>query len=148
MRKNLEREIAAAALGSGDGREAVQQLFQQGLTAYRDARLGLRGAGLDDALLRPGRRDYVRIGLPRGASVRLHLAPYDRPRPSGGLVNMPLFTVIRRSVPTRYMDVVPGAKELARRVGTNIDAILRVVLGIERARCKLYELCREETRWL
>ncbi len=148
MRKNLEREIAAAALGSGDGTEAVRLLLMKGLHAFREARLGLREAGLFEAMLRKSGRDYVRIGLPRGASVRLHLPAHGQTR-LGGSTSMPLLTLFKRNEQgTPYMEPSRGAKELARRVGTNIEVILRVVLGIERARRKLYALCEEETRWL
>lgn len=147
MRKNLEREIAAAALGGGSGREAAKPLIAKGLVAYRTARLGLRNAGLEEALLRapPGRRDYVRVRLPRGASVRLHLAPTG----TGATRPMPLLTVFSRDGGMAlYMEPTAAAGELARRAGTDIETIVRVVLGIERARRRLYELCEEGTRWL
>jgi hypothetical protein len=44
--------------------------------------------------------------------------------------------------------VSSAAQELARRCDANVDAIVRVLFAIERARRQLLELMEQGTRWL
>jgi hypothetical protein len=154
VKANLRREVAAAALGGGAGTEPIRALVLKGLSNYRDVRFNLRLCGLAFAVrdLRSSKagRDYVRIALRRGAKAHIHLAPQSWYQ--GGTFDqkvMPLVTVYPASGALRkYADAPSAAAELATRVGTDVEAALRVILGIERARRRLYELCEEATRWL
>lgn len=148
MRVNLEREVAAAVLGGGKGTEPVLQLFTKGLRNFREVRSRLWNGGLREASgsLKEAHagRLYVRAALRRGASVRIHFV--DR-SPSGATAL--LLTIERpNGAPVELFDVPPAASELTRRVGTDVAAAVRVVLAIERARKRCYELCEEATRWL
>lgn len=151
MRANLQREIAAAAIGGGSGQEPVHALITRGLSVLRDARRLLRDAGLSAALaaLRDAKagRAYVRVALPRGAHARLALQPPDFGRINGG--PRPLVTVYpARGNPRASFDVPQAALDLTRLCGTDVEAATRVLLGLERARRRCYELSEEGTRWL
>jgi len=156
MRKNLEREIAAAALGGGTGAEPVLALVTKGLDVLRGTRLTLRAAGLKDGLgaVRSSKtgRDYVRVALPRGVTARFHLTPTEPRLINGNVVAghmVPLLTILPvQGKPRLYFDVPPAAKELSRRAGTDVEAATRILLGLERARRRCYELAEEATRWL
>jgi len=154
MKANLRREIAVAALSGGSGSEPVEALVLKGLSNYRDVRRSLGGCGLIEAVrdLRKSKagRDYVRVALRRGASAHVHLSPRDWYQ-DGTIGNkaMPLVTIHPvRGVSRRHMDATPAAKELAERAGADVEVALRIVLGIERARKRCYELCEEASRWL
>lgn len=150
MRANLEREIAAAALSGDTGPAPVLELFRNGLTALRSVRNSLRDAGLDNAValqvLDRKARGYVSISLPRGVKARLYLASR---LVTGRVGAMPLMTIhpVRGRV-IQCFDVPPAVGQLVHRVGTNVDAAVRVALGIERARQRCFELCEERSRWL
>lgn len=154
MKANLRREVAAAALSGGTGSEPVEALLRKGFANYRDVRRALDNCGLGQAVrdLRTSKsgRDYVRISLRRGATAHIHLAL--RSWYKDGTVasqQMPLVTIIpARGADRRHMDAASAAKELAERAGTDVEAALRIVLGIERARKRCYELCEEASRWL
>jgi hypothetical protein len=155
MRKNLEREIAAAALGGGQGTEPILALVTTGLDVLRGTRLTLRAAGLKDGLgaVRSSKtgRDYVRVALPRGVTARFHLTPPEPTLINGRVAGhmVPLLTILPvQGKPRLYFDVPPAAKELARRAGTDVEAASRILLGLERARRRCYELAEEATRWL
>lgn len=154
MKANLQREMAAAALSGGTGGEPIGQLIRKGLDNYRDVRLALGRCGLAEAVrdLRKAKagRDYVRVALRRGVTVQIHLAPrgwykdgsWDQ-KPMGLVTVLPRVGLYRR-----YMDPAAASTELAARAGTDVEVALRIVLGIERARKRCYELCEEATRWL
>ena len=154
MKANLRREVAVAALSGGTGTEPVEALVRKGLANYRDVRLSLGKCGLVEAVrdLRKSKagRDYVRVALRRGATAHIHLT-LKSTYPDGSVASnpAPLVTIHpARGASRRHMDAASAAKELAERAGTDIDAALRIVLGIERARKRCYELCEEATRWL
>lgn len=154
MKANLRREVAAAALSGGTGIEPVEVLLRKGFANYRDVRRSLDNCGLSQAIrdMRKSKsgRDYVRISLRRGATAHIHLAL--RSWYADGTVDqkqLPLVTIIPvRGAERRHMDAASAAKELAERAGTDVEAALRIVLGIERARKRCYELCEEASRWL
>lgn len=152
MRVNLQREVAAAALGGGRGTEPILVLVTKGFEVFRGVRNTLRDAGLKAGVwsLRASKtkvgRDYVRVALPRGVTARLHLTPSP---PLGTEHMVPLLTVIPvQGKPRLYFDVPTAATELARRAGTDVEAATRILLGLERARRRCYELAEEATRWL
>jgi len=152
VKASLRREVAVAALSGGTGTEPVEALLRKGFGNYRDVRRNLGSCGLTAALsdLRANKagRDYVRVALRRGATARIHLAPV-RPHTNGPIGHIPLVTIIpARGAERRHMDAASAAMELAERAGTDVEAALRIVLGIERARKRCYELCEEATRWL
>ena len=154
MKANLRREVAAAALGGGTGSEPVETLLRKGFANYRDVRRTLDNCGLSQAIrdMRKSKsgRDYVRISLRRGATAHIHLAL--RSWYADGTMasqQLPLVTIIPvRGADRRHMDAASAAKELAERAGTDVEAALRIVLGIERARKRCYEICEEASRWL
>lgn len=154
MKANLRREVAAAALSGGTGSEPVEALLRKGFGKYRDVRRSLDNCGLSQAVrdMRKSKagRDYIRISLRRGAAAHIHLAL--RSWYADGTLDarqLPLVTVIpARGAEHRYMDAAAAAAELAARAGTDVEAALRIVLGIERARKRCYELCEEASRWL
>jgi len=156
MRANLQREIVAATLGGAGGGAAVLAPITKGLGVFRDTRASLRDAGLLAGIaMRASKtgREYVRVALPRGVMARLHLTPSHsqggvKPgRPEHMLV--PLLTVVPvQGEPRKFFDVRTAAADLARRAGTNVEAATRILLGIERARRRCYELSEEATRWL
>jgi len=154
MKANLRREVAVAALSGGTGSEPVEALLRKGLGNYRDVRLSLGKCGLIEAVrdLRRSKagRDYIRVALRRGATVHIHLA-LKSAYPDGTFDTKPtpLVTIHpARGASRRHMDAGLAAKELAHRAGTDVDVALRIVLGIERARKRCYELCEEASRWL
>lgn len=154
MKANLRREVAVAALGGGTGSEPVEALLRKGFGNYRDVRRSLDNCGLSMAIrdMRKSKsgRDYVRVSLRRGATAHIHLAV--RSYHSDGTMDhkqLPLVTVIpARGGERRHMDAAAAAKDLAERAGTDVEAALRIVLGIERARKRCYEICEEASRWL
>lgn len=155
MKANLRREVAVAALGGGTGTEPVEALLRKGLSNYRDVRRSLEACGLAEAVrdLRTSKagRDYVRVALRRGATAQIHLAPKSWYRDGTFELKktVPLVTIVPRVGASRlHMDAGSASKELAERAGTDVEMALRIVLGIERARRRLYELCEEATRWL
>lgn len=154
MKASLRREVAVAALSGGTGTEPVEALLRKGLSNYRDARRSLDNCGLSLAIRDMRRsksgRDYVRVSLRRGATAHIHLAL--RSSYADGTFDQkqqPLVTIIpAHGANRRHMDAASAAKELAERAGTDVEAALRIVLGIERARKRCYELCEEASRWL
>lgn len=154
MKASLRREVAVAALSGGTGSEPVEALLRKGFGNYRDVRRSLDSCGLSQAVrdMRKSRagRDYIRISLRRGATAHIHLAL--RSWHADGTIDsrqLPLVTIIPvRGAEHRYMDAAAAAAGLAVRAGTDVEAALRIVLGIERARKRCYELCEEATRWL
>ncbi len=154
MKANLRREVAVAALGGGTGTEPVEALLKKGLDNYRDVRRSLIANGLAEAVrdMRTSKagRDYVRVALRRDATVRIHLAPRSYYR--DGTFDSKAVALVTigpaRGADRIHMDAGSAAHELAERAGTDVEVALRIVLGIERARRRLYELCEEATRWL
>lgn len=143
----LQTDILAAALADGNGIRPVADLLRQGLSSFRDARLELRTAGLQNGLTMHlqarGSRDYVRVELPRGVQARFALEPGN-----GSLAHVLVTVVPVRGKPRRYYDVSSAGTDLVNRVRTDVAAVVRLLLGIERARRRLYELAEEGTRWL
>ena len=155
MRKNLEREVVAATLSGGQGTEPILALVTKGLDVLRSTRRTLRDAGLTEALsaLRSAKagRSYVRAALPRGAHARFHLTARDPGRINGFAFGLALALVTvhsARGATRTHHDVPPAAADLARLVGTDVEAATRILLGLERARRRCYELAEEATRWL
>lgn len=153
MKANLRREVAVAALGGGTGTEPIRKLLLKGLENYRDVRLNLAGCGLAEVVrdVRASKagRDYVRVRLRRGATAHIHLAPTTWAKDGRTTKTEPVVTIVPgRGADRRHMDARSAAHELAERAGTDVEVALRIVLGIERARRRLYELCEEGTRWL
>lgn len=148
MRANLEREIAASVIGGGAGTEPVELLLRKGLHNFREVRNRLWASWLHEALISlqaaKAGREYIRVALKRGASARLHLLARS------GTGATPLLVTVERSrgAPLLFFDVVPAATDLAARVGTDAHAVVRVVLAIERARKRCYDLCEEARRWI
>ena len=152
MRANLQREVAAAALSGGTGGEPILALITKSLTVFRGTRLTLRDAGLKSGIwaVRNAKagRDYVRVTLTRCVTARIHMMPSEASGSPGSTME-PLVTVHPvQGKPRRYFDAPTAAAELARRAGTDVEAAIRILLGIERARCRCYELAEEATRWL
>lgn len=151
MRKNLEREVVAATLSGGQGTEPILALVTKGLDVLRSTRRTLRDAGLTEALsaLRSAKagRSYVRAALPRGAHARFHLTARDPGRINGFAFGLVTVHPARGATRTHH-DVPPAAADLARLVGTDVEAATRILLGLERARRRCYELAEEATRWL
>jgi hypothetical protein len=123
MRKNIEREVAAALLAGGSGSVPLEALIRKGLTNYRDVRRSLDSCGLAGAVhdVRTSKsgRDYVRAQLRRGAKLHIHLAPRSAYR-DGSLDSktMPLVTIVpARGVDRRYMDAGPGGEGTGRASG-------------------------------
>lgn len=141
----LEREIVLSALSGAAGNAPVHDLIRKGLENFRRIRYENRlsiSAALDALRKSKTGRDYVQIGLPRGATARLPLgSELDR--------QSPLVIVLRsRGSTVSIGDAGFAAAWLAQRVGTNVEAAMKLLLGIERARKRCYELCEEATRWL
>ena len=144
MRARIERTLAVGAL-SGDGPERVlANLAGKGMTVLARLRDLLTPA---QAKLLP--QDRVRIGLSRGASVYLLLRRPAKGTLStaaaGGLPLVELVTRRRRS--TAHHPPIAGAA-IAKHVHGDMDAALRALLGIERARKLLCASFEESSRWL
>ena len=153
MKADLRREVAAAALGGGKGTEPVEALLRKGLSNYRDVRLTLDRCGLSEAVrdLRKSKagRDYIRVALRRGVTARIPLAQRSFRAETFDSKAVALVTIWPAQGGAQdYMDAASAARGLAQRAGTDVETALRIVLGIERARRRLYELCEEATRWL
>lgn len=134
----IERGMAVRTLAD---QTPAEDLIESGIRAFRGVRQECQGLGLGPAVkARGARSSYVATKLPFGAKLKLPLHPGD---PLGHL------TLRTGSVTSweahHYIYLV---KELSRRVGSNVDAVVRLLEAIERARRQCFTLCEEATRWL
>ncbi len=146
MKSRVEKEIANAALAGDANAEA---LLVKALSAFRRTRAELDTLVYQSLSGKNKRATYTSIGLPYGARCEIDLRSRTLPTVGGsGTRPAPLVRFYTR---TGHMaatqDLATAAHMLAGRLRGKVGATVKVLLGIERARKRLFELAEEATRW-
>lgn len=148
-RARIKRAMALGALAGAP--EASEQLIVKGIDVLLKTRGHLQGAGLTAALDQDsGRRNYIYTTLSRKRKVLVHLDPRpprdEKGNATGGAL---IVTIVRRTGRRDETRTASHAmNELAKMLGNNVEDTARVLLAIERARQRCYQLAEEATRWL
>lgn len=154
MSARVKRELQVAVLsGSEDTvREYVRKQILAGLTVFRELMLSNRTA-VDAALTsRSKRAQAIRHKLPYGWVVELNLqkgVPFAYMRPPRSKAR----AVFPKPAPRGRLPLEPGGavkqlpEELCLRVKTDVDALLALLVFLDRARRQVLTLVEEGTRW-
>lgn len=146
MKKSeIEREVALQVLG--DEVYAGARLLHRGLVVVdglryqRAVQLALDGVSK--------RSTYAATKLPGNVTLRINLRTYLYATEQGSMFKVPLVSLARpRGSDLKFFDCAAAAGEIAKRCNNDVEALMRALSAIERARKQALQLLEEATRWL
>lgn len=154
MSARVKRELQVAVLSGNEDavREYVHKQIHAGLTVFRELKATNRSAVEAALTSRSKRAQAIRHKLPYGWVVELNLPKgvpfaYVRPPRSKARAVFPKPKSPGR-LPEPGSDVSQLTEELCRRVKTDVEALLALLVFLDRARRQVLVLVEEGTRWL
>lgn len=149
MKKAIERKMALSALAGDDPASGLHALLLNGVHAFRSARTK-HADSIRAASRHKGFRDTVRINLPFKGQVWLYVtfltndgAPVNAGQP------IRLGALKRKSGRLEfYYDPMTLTNALVKVSNRRPAVVVKILLGIERARLRCWSIGEEANRWL